>query len=57
MGWHFHKWTKWGDLFRRDIHYTDVEVGEKGVRKTVWMQERSCTVCNKIQQRRLRSIS
>lgn len=48
MGWHFHRWTLWGQKY---THRGTGMVGAVGNPDPLWYQERRCTQCNAIQER------
>lgn len=56
MCWLFHKWTKWGDkgtgkLASGGDIFCNVTLSQVAVIGRFTLQERRCTVCNKLQSR------
>lgn len=58
MNWHFwHRWSNWTDAFhgREFTRFDNRENPKAGYPVTI--QERRCSVCNKLEQRTLRTMS
>lgn len=53
MVWHLHRWTRWRSFTYIEIaHDMYVRIGKTYARRTA-MQEKTCTKCGKIKQRKV----
>jgi hypothetical protein len=51
VGW-LHKWTKWKDGNAYTIRHHEDDGGD--IRETGIIQERRCTICNKLEMRKVK---